>query len=85
MVSVIDDEEAFELLNHDKKNRTKFLLKRESGKKNVTFKILAEKVNISCFNTITLINEIELYPEWFPFCKNSTSLKTISKSKKVVD
>lgn len=51
----------------------------------MTFKILAEKVRIPCFNTITLINEVELYPEWFPFCKKSDLLKTISRSKKVVD
>ena len=61
----------------------------------MTLKLIAEKVKISCFNMIPLLNEVELYSEWFPFCKKAEIViiiiilffqaKQCGKAKKVVD
>lgn len=55
----------------------KMYLKKEQGKKMMTIKFEVEKLSISLFNLVTLIYETDLYPEWFPFCSKSNTVRIV--------
>lgn len=49
----------------------------------ITMKLEVESMKVDLFNLLALIYEIDLYPQWFPFCKRSTMLGKFGKAKKM--
>lgn len=63
--------DGFRLVKDDKKKNLKMYLAKQEGSRVLTIKFECDRINIPIFNLLTLINEVELYDLWFPFCKNS--------------
>mmetsp|Transcript_11637 Transcript_11637/g.8494 ORF Transcript_11637/g.8494 Transcript_11637/m.8494 type:complete len:155 (+) Transcript_11637:217-681(+) len=57
--------------------------KQVEGQNSVIMKFEVSNLEIPLFNLLALIYEIELYTNWFPFCKQSRELIHISKARKI--
>lgn len=64
----LNTQEGFQLASEDKKKHQKIYIKKEKDQNAVTMKIVIDYIKVPIYNVLTLIHEIELYPEWFPFC-----------------
>jgi hypothetical protein len=70
-----DDNTGFVETSNDKKKKLKMYLKREPGKRMFAIKFEVEKIAIPIYNLITLIYEVDLYPEWFPNCSKASTVR----------
>lgn len=66
-----NDEKDFKQVIDDKKKGLRMWTRREQGKSGVVFKFEARNIKMHIFNLLTLVNETDLYDQWFPQCKRS--------------
>jgi hypothetical protein len=44
-------------------------VRKEEGQRMLTMKLEVEEMDVPLFNLLSVIYELDLYPDWFPFCK----------------
>jgi len=62
--------EQFKVSSDDKKNKVKLQSQNVEGR-DIMVRFEAKDVECPIINLCTLVFEVELYPNWFPFCKSS--------------
>ena len=67
----LEDLTGLETVMQDKKKGMIMQVRKQQGKRGVTFRFEARNLKIHLFNLLALINETDLYDLWFPQCKKS--------------